>query len=335
MKKSLLLFCLVATSCSELNHMVVYTDETAKPKQLQQRAYYQPLNAETAKPESVDAPMETLDIHTNGGKIKINGKTYMDQSGAIDEIVAYSDTGFITYLRSGIDHGYSNYTVMLDRPFKIYTKKSLTSFIRLDGRYQFSIPNHENRLAIKYVLTSQGVILLHEGGFFSYISENVVSDILEIPEGFEMSPVQAEDIAKANYVAFVKDNGPIKLGIVTIGGMREYEVIFVDIKTGVVRASEVVRVDVKTNQSYLNSFHRSMKAAMTNDGFIVFSLDSNYKNLYASNLHTGKRKLLVFRDNGISRFEVGKDISSTLWLRSVYGSNDERYFPDVAQELAK
>jgi hypothetical protein len=335
MKKVIFLACLAASSCADLNRMVVYTDETTKPKQVQQRAYYQPLNADTAKPESIGAPMETLEIHTNGGKIKINGKTYMDQSGAIDEMTAYSDSGYITYLRSGRVNGYSNYTVMLDRPFKAFTKKSLASFTALNGRYQFSIPNHEDRFASKYLLTSQGVILSHEGGFFSYLSENFVSDIHEIPEGFEMSPVQAEDISKANYLALVKDNGPIKVGIVTIGGMRAYEVIFVDIKTGVVRASEVVRVDVTTNQSYFDSFHRMMKACMTNQGFIVFSLDSKYQNLYASNLHTGQRKSLVFRENGISNYNIGKDAAGLLWLRSVYGSNDERYFPDVVQELAK
>ena len=114
MKKLILVMCILATGCAELKNAVVFTDETKGQKQLQQRAFYEPLNSATAKQESVGSPIEALIVETKGARIKINGKSYMDQSGAvIEEIAAYSETGFITYIRNETVQGYSKFNVLL------------------------------------------------------------------------------------------------------------------------------------------------------------------------------------------------------------------------------
>lgn len=335
MKKIIMLLgVLMLTACTDFQNMVSYTDEREGNGE-RQREYYQPLDSEQARPVNVGSPIQRLSIESKGSRIKINGTAYTDQSGAIDDISPYSESGYITHLRSSVAYGVPAYDVLLDRPFKPYTKKVIASYIETGGRYQFTIPKHGDRIATRYELTSQGIILFHEGGFFSYIADNYASDILEIPEGFHPSPVQATDISKANYLAFVRDAGPIKVGFMTLNDLRQYEIIFLDIKTGEVRASEVVRVDAGNSEDFNLSFNQVVKLVMTNSGLIVCNLSHDYKDLFCSNLHTGRRKVLVSRDNGIANFKIGSDAKGGIWLRSTYGATDERYIPDVVLELNK
>lgn len=299
------------------------------------RDFVDPFDEGSMKKMELGAPKNVLKIQSQHSRITINGKPYVDTSGEIEEIVSHSDTGYITYVTSTLADGRKWRIIKMDSPFKNSKKKEIARFSATNGRYYFDIPNHESRVAIDYRLTSKGVVLFHTGGYFSYVSDTVVTELHAIPVGYSLLPIQAGDIAQAGFVGFTKYKDLYRTGVFAQPDNLVYEVIFMDIHTGAIRSADLIKVQRSdAGLSEADSFNQRIQLATSNDGFIVMTLQPSYENLYAKNLHTGAKKSIVYRHNGVAHFKSGVDDAGNVWVRATYGANDERFIPDVASELS-
>lgn len=325
------LFSLV--SCKSMDAMSSKLHSMAT---LPERDFVDPIESGELSKIEVGAPKDVLDIQARYNRVSINSKSYNDTSGEIEEITSSSDSGYITFLSSTIDDGVKKHIVKLDRPFKNFRKKEIARFTARSGRYYFEIPNHETRVATDYRLTSRGVILFHQGGHFSYVSDTEVTELHAIPVGFTLLPVQASDISQAGFIGFKKYKDMYRVGIMAQPNNLVYEVIFLDIHTGILRSADLVRVE-KSDADFTeaDSFGQRIQFATSNEGFIVMLLETSFANLFAKNLNTGAKKSIVFRQSGVAHFKSGVDAAGNVWVRAAYGANDERYIPDVASELAR
>lgn len=292
-----------------------------------------PLSADDIEKIQIGSPLSTLAIEVVSGKITINGRGYINGHAAIKNICDHSDSGKITFTATSIKKGKPIDELFLHVPFSSERPKSIAIINEVDGNYIFTHKNGEQRSAENYALYSQGVILRHEGGYFSYLDENGMTSIHEIPKDFVFSNVQAADISKAGFVAFMRDFAPIKMGFLEVANVREYEFIFIDIRTGVVRTSEKIRIDTESKDRFNESIKQRLAIEMTNKGLIVTNLSSDFKNLYVRNLHQGIKKSIDYRKNGIAFFWIQKSADGVVSLTYTYGAKEKRKVDDLNKTL--
>jgi hypothetical protein len=318
------------SACSSLEKMVQYEDQTTREKIQEIK---DPLGTSNNKSIAIGAPLNTLSIENKAGKITINGKTYINDQASIEKISHNSDSGQITYISSRAKNGKKITELFIDTPFSNKKPLLIGAIDTFDGEYTFTNTKGIQRNAIRFTLLSQGVLLEHEGGFFSYLNATGFSSLHEIPKNFSFSPIQANDISKAGFIALIRDFGPIKIGFLEVKNIREYELIFIDINDGTIRSSEKIRLDVETQDQFNLSIKQRLAIHMSNKGLVVINISSDYKNLMARNLHKGTKKSLSFRDSGIAHFWSGIDRQGKIWIEYTYGASEKRTLQDVAQAL--
>ena len=320
MKRFVILVSILLSSCAGMEDMV---NLNIKMTSSTEASKGDPLELPSTSKIDFGGPITTLDIAWKGDRIKINGKSYIDHSGELESMVTHSDTGFITTVHSKQVGDKKVYSLKLNKPFKQYKKKILAEFVEADGAYQFRVKGAEETIVTSYRLMSKGAILFHGTAYFSILTENGLSDPMEIPEGYLLSPLQAKDLSKAHFLIFIKDVGPVMFGFMQVGGKRLYDMQFIDTRTGKIRSISRLALNVESQSAFDTHLRNMVNLRMTDDGLVVLALEADYKNLYARNLHTGSKASLFFREKGIAWFKSGKNSDQRIWVKAAVGFEDK------------
>jgi len=309
------------------------------------------------KVESLPAPTSLFYFEKRRDGFLVNNMPFIDPEGRITNYGYDALTGEVTYLTLGID---GSYQVKMTRALSDAEPILLGQAFYSGGNWQFNSVTGKKLVGNKLILTPRGVLTVRDTAGFSWQAGKAIKSIAA-PEGFVFADFQNGDVTGTSHILIerIKENSSSigeffstakALGS-TLGINKKEDYALMNINTGVTIPLNI-DIDSKTANFFadckagkiINKCNQmnSMESLYnqdgtpnmghyfwkihwfkTPDGLIAVSQESGPREIWATDLISGKRAMILNRTLGIGSFTARQQSDGKISLVAQMGFSKE------------